>query len=113
MRLAFAVGLIWLAGVVPSPASDRILIAVVDSGADPSVPGLVAGHNVFADSADTGDDMGHGTGVGRVIAAGIEGCDACRIMPVKIDSSGSSTQGTIAAGIRWASEHGARVINLS
>jgi subtilisin family serine protease len=35
-------------------------------------------------------------------------------MPVKIaDESGSSTQGTIAAGIRWAAEHGARVINLS
>ena len=35
-------------------------------------------------------------------------------MPVRIaDESGSSTQGTIAAGIRWASEHGARVINLS
>jgi subtilisin family serine protease len=35
-------------------------------------------------------------------------------MPVKIaDESGSSSQGTIAAGIRWAAEHGARVINLS
>jgi subtilisin family serine protease len=34
-------------------------------------------------------------------------------MPVKIDSSGTSTQGTIAAGISWAAEHGARVINLS
>ena len=35
-------------------------------------------------------------------------------MPVRIaDENGSSTQGTIAAGIRWAADHGARVINLS
>jgi subtilisin family serine protease len=52
--------------------------------------------------------------VASVVAAGIAGCESCRIMPVKIaDESGSSTQGTIAAGIRWAAEHGARVINLS
>jgi subtilisin family serine protease len=49
-----------------------------------------------------------------VVAAGIAGCGSCRIQPVKIaDETGSSTQGTIAAGIRWAAGHGARVINLS
>ncbi len=93
-----------------APATTPIVVAVVDSGVDPSVPGLIAGRNVFDDSADTHDDQGHGTGVARVVAAG---CDGCRIMPVKIDANGTSTQGTIAAGIRWASEHGARVINLS
>jgi subtilisin family serine protease len=29
------------------------------------------------------------------------------------DDRGSSTQGVIAAGIRWPAEHGARVVNLS
>jgi subtilisin family serine protease len=49
-----------------------------------------------------------------VVASGIAGCGSCRIQPVKIaDETGSSTQGTIAAGIRWAAGHGARVINLS
>jgi subtilase family protein len=92
------------------PATSPVVVAVVDSGVDPSVPGLIAGHNVFDDSADTHDDQGHGTGVARVVATA---CGGCRILPVKIDANGTSTQGTIAAGIRWAAEHGARVINLS
>src|SRR3954469_8272777 len=106
-----ALVLLALVLVAPSAAtSEPIVVAVVDSGVDPSVPGLVAGRNVFANSADTHDDAGHGTGVARVVAAS---CGGCRIMPVKIDARGTSTQGTIAAGIRWAAEHGARVINLS
>jgi subtilisin family serine protease len=92
------------------PASDPVVVAVVDSGVDPSLPRLVPGRNVFADSADTHDDGGHGTGVARVIG---DSCEACRIMPVKIDAGGTSSQSAIAAGIRWAAEHGARVINLS
>ena len=103
-----AIGLTLAGGA--APATTPIVVAVVDSGVDPSVPGLIAGRNVFDNSVDTHDDQGHGTGVARVVAAG---CNGCRIMPVKIDANGTSTQGTIAAGIRWASEHGARVINLS
>ena len=103
-----AIGLTLAGGA--APATTPIVVAVVDSGVDPSVPGLIAGRNVFDNSVDTHDDQGHGTGVARVVAAG---CGGCRIMPVKIDANGTSTQGTIAAGIRWASEHGARVINLS
>jgi subtilisin family serine protease len=114
--MRFLVPLAVLALALPAAASTApapIVIAVVDSGVDPAVPGLVAGRNVFEGSADTHDDQGHGTGVARVVAAGTAGCSECRIMPVKIDSQGSSTQGTIAAGVRWAAEHGARVINLS
>jgi len=114
MRVALAGAIVAL--TVPAaagPAGAPIVIAVVDSGVDPSVPGLIAGRNVFAGSADTRDDAGHGTGVARVVAAATAGCEPCRIMPVKIDSAGSSTQGVIAAGIRWAADHGARVINLS
>jgi hypothetical protein len=106
-------GLVLLAVVLVAPSaatSEPIVVAVVDSGVDSSVPGLVPGRNVLANSADTHDDAGHGTGVARVVAAS---CGGCRIMPVKIDAGGTSTQGTIAAGIRWAAEHGARVINLS
>jgi subtilisin family serine protease len=115
MRTAavLAIFLVLAAPSAAQPAGAQIVIAVVDSGVDRSVPGLVAGRNVFDGSTDTHDDAGHGTGVARVVAAGIAGCEACRILPVKIDADGSSTQGTIAAGIRWAAEHGARVVNLS
>ena len=92
-------------------ADTPIVVAVVDSGVDPSVPGLVTGWNAIDGSTDTRDTGGHGTGVALVVAAG---CGGCRILPVRItDDSGSSTQGVIASGIRWAAEHGARVINLS
>jgi len=114
MRLALALSIATLAlPAAAGPAAAPIVIAVVDSGVDPSVPRLIAGRNVLARSADTHDDAGHGTGVARVVAAGTADCEPCRIMPVKIDNAGSSTQGAIAAGIRWAAEHGAPVINLS
>jgi subtilisin family serine protease len=95
-----------------APAADRpIVVAVVDSGIDPSVPGVVTGWNAIDGSTDTRDTGGHGTGVAQVVAGS---CDGCRILPVRItDESGSSTQGVVASGIRWAAEHSARVINLS
>jgi hypothetical protein len=112
MRAATVLAFAFLA--VPGaarPDAEPIVVAVVDSGVNAGVPGLVTGHNAVDGSADTAEAGGHGTGVAQVVAAT---CGGCRIMPVRItDASGSSTQGTIAAGIRWASEHGARVINLS
>jgi len=112
MRKVVAAALACLA--IPGAAlSGRapVVVAVVDSGVDPGVPGLVAGYNAVDGSTDTRDGYGHGTGVARVVAAT---CGGCRIMPVKIaDESGTSSQGIIGAGIRWAAEHGAQVINLS
>ncbi len=114
MRIAFLLAaLVLVAPAAGTGTSGPVVIAVVDSGVDPSVPRLVQGRDVFSDSTDTHDDAGHGTGVARVVAAETARCEACVIMPVKIDRNGTSTQGTIAAGIRWAAAHGARVINLS
>jgi subtilisin family serine protease len=95
VRTATVVATAFLCLAGASPAADRpVVVAVVDSGVDPGVPGLVAGYNAVDGSADTRDQLGHGTGVASVAAAGIAGCESCRIMPVKIaDESGSSTQG--------------------
>jgi subtilisin family serine protease len=102
-----------------------IVIAVVDTGVDALHPDLlgatVAGRDVVNDDSDPADDEGHGTGVAGVIAArtnnlvGLAGvCWACSLMPVKVlDSTGSGKTSTIAAGIVWAVDHGARVVNMS
>jgi len=100
------------------------LIASVDTGVDPSFPDLtgqlVPGWNLVSNSADTSDTAGHGTDVAIVIAAnadngyGIAGaCPMCRIMPVKISTDGTASSKMIALGIRWAVDHGARIVTIS
>ena len=102
----------------------RPLIASVDTGIDPSFPDLtgqlVPGWNLVDGSADTSDTAGHGTDVAIVIAAnanngyGIAGaCPMCQVMPVKISDDGTATSKLIAAGIRWAVDHGARIVTIS
>ena len=108
-----------------SRGSSRITVAVVDTGVDlkqADLQGaLVPGANLVTAGALPMDDHGHGTAVAGIIAArsnnkqGISGaCWLCMLMPVKVlDKNGSGDDTTIAAGIVWAVDHGARVINLS
>jgi subtilisin family serine protease len=108
-----------------SRGSAALVVAVVDTGVDANQPdlrgALVPGLNLIDHAALPRDDHGHGTAVAGVVAAranngqGMAGvCWFCLIMPVKVlDSSGSGDDTRIAAGIVWAADHGARVINLS
>ena len=101
------------------------VIAVVDSGVDPTAPdlrgALLPGYDVFDQRPDTPDSLGHGTEVASLAAArtnnglGIAGaCGRCSILPVRVtDDGGAAPVRTIAAGIVWAADHGARVINVS
>jgi subtilisin family serine protease len=105
-------------------ASSTIL-AVLDSGVDSAHPELagklVPGYDIVNGDSDPADDNGHGTSVAGVAAAqtnngtGLAGvCWLCSIMPVKvIDASGTGTTAGLAAGITWATDHGARVVNMS
>lgn len=67
------------------------------------------------------DDNGHGTIVAGLIGAiannnlGITGINwNVKLMPIKaLDSSGTGFASDVAAGIRWATDNGAKIINLS
>ncbi|HEY7148436.1 MAG TPA: S8 family serine peptidase [Gaiellaceae bacterium] len=105
--------------------SRNVVVAVLDTGVDASHPdlkgALVPGRDIVNGDADPKDDNGHGTAVAGVVAArannaaGVAGaCWRCSVMPVKVlGSDGTGTTSNVAAGIIWAVDHGARVINLS
>jgi len=109
-----------------SPGSWSVIVGVVDSGVGPhpDLAGRVLpGHSVI-DSArpdDTTDHSGHGTAVAGIIAAGVNDhsgvagvTQRVRILPVVVlQSDGSGSDVDTAAGIVWAVDHGADVINLS
>jgi subtilisin family serine protease len=101
------------------------IIAVVDTGVDANQPDLrgrvMRGWDFQNNDASPKDDNGHGTAVAGVAAAGADDgvgiagmCWSCRILPVKVlNAAGSGLHSNIAAGIVWATDHGADVINLS
>jgi len=104
---------------------EGVVVAVIDTGVT-KVPDLanteiVAGYNFVGDNADARDDHGHGTHVAGTIAQstnngiGVAGVAfKSKIMPIKVLSArGSGSVSGIASGIRFAADHGAKVINMS
>lgn len=108
-----------------SQGAPSAVIAILDSGVEASHPDfagkLVAGYNTYSNSTNTADQFGHGTAVAGAAGAltnnavGVAGvAGAAPIMPVRVtDASGRATSASIANGIVWAADHGARVVNLS
>ena len=103
-----------------------VIVAVIDSGVDATHQDLTGSVLRGKDYIDPGtygqiDPDGHGTHVAGILAAhvnngvGIDGAaPAVRILPVRVlDASGSGDASNVAKGIIWATDHGARVINLS
>ncbi|WIV18280.1 S8 family peptidase [Paenibacillus polygoni] len=108
-----------------SRGSDNVTIAVVDTGVDLDHPDLegqfVEGFNIVNPAEKPYDDVGHGTHVAGIISAKVNNNEGVagmtwynKVMPVKVlDSSGSGTTYAVAEGIIWATDHGAKVINMS
>ncbi|MGI8685315.1 MAG: S8 family serine peptidase [Acidimicrobiales bacterium] len=109
-----------------SHGSPGVIVAVIDSGVDGThpdlagklVPGFDAVTNKPLPPGNT-DPAGHGTAVAGVIAAvpdnggGVAGLGwDTRVVAIK-DGDANPFRSATVAGIRWAADNGARLINVS
>lgn len=115
------------------PAGSNVIVAVLDTGVayanrgsyrrspDFSRYTFVQGYDFISRTPYANDRNGHGTFVAGTIAEatnnryGLTGLAyLARIMPVRVlDAQGEGDASAIAEGVRFAVNHGARVINLS
>ncbi|HVM04742.1 MAG TPA: Ig-like domain repeat protein [Acidimicrobiales bacterium] len=105
------------------PAGSAV-VAVLDTGVDPSVADLagrtVAGHSPMAGADPNADVNGHGTRLATIAAAaagndaaiaGVGFASGVKVMPVKVlDSEGLGQDSDVIAGVVWAADNGASVI---
>ncbi|OAN10746.1 S8 family peptidase [Exiguobacterium undae] len=106
-----------------------VTIAVIDTGVDYRLKDFqgkvdIAQEKNYVDVNGNGnalDDHGHGTHVSGVIAAalendyGIRGIhQSAKILPIKVlNANGEGETDAIALGIKYAVDHGAKIINMS
>jgi subtilisin family serine protease len=101
------------------------VVAVVDTGVLASHPDLngrlVPGRDIVSGDSSPQDGDGHGTHVTGIVAAnqgngvGVGSvAPGAKVMPIRVlDDDGNGDVNDIAAGIDYATGHGAQVINLS
>ncbi len=103
-----------------------ITVAVIDTGVCMSHEDLVGrvlenGYDFVDNDDDPEDEMGHGCSVAGIIAANIDNgigiagfAPNSSILPVRVlGKSGSGSMADVAAGIVYAADNGADIINLS
>jgi serine protease len=118
---------------VGRPGGSGVKVAVLDTGVaysdrkpfkrspDFSKGRFIAGYDFVDRDPYPNDENGHGTHVAGTIAEGTGNGIAVtglaygvRLMPVRVlDKDGEGDSVAISSGIRWAADHGAKVINLS
>ncbi|MFD9704220.1 S8 family serine peptidase [Lentzea sp. NPDC059081] len=97
-----------------------IKVAIVDTGVDEKHPDLV-GQQVaeknFTTDPDNTDTIGHGTHVGSTVAShdakygGV--APGAQLLDAKVCTSRGCPDSAVIAGMRWAVEQGAQVVNMS
>ncbi len=102
-----------------------VVVAIIDSGVDTTHPDLkaklVPSWNTLDKNDNPKDDHGHGThcaGIATAIADNGEGiagvAPGVGLMSVKVlDAKGRGSDATIAEGVVWAADHGAKVMSMS
>jgi serine protease len=118
---------------VGRPGGRGVTVAVLDTGVayanrkpykrSPDFPKsrFVRGYDFVDNDPFPNDENGHGTHVAGTIAErtgnsiGVTGLAyGARLMPVRVlDRDGEGDSVAISRGIRWAADHGAKIINLS
>lgn len=97
----------------PATKSD-VIVAVIDSGIDPTHNDLknrlVAGINLLERNQKISDEVGHGTHVSGII---LKNSPYTKVMPVKFTGTQNGKLSNLIKGIKFASDNGADVINLS
>ncbi|TQE19752.1 peptidase S8 [Streptomyces ipomoeae] len=102
-----------------------VKVAVLDTGVDATHPDLktqVVAQKNFSESPDTKDRVGHGTHVASTVAGtgaksngkykGV--APGAKILNGKVlGDDGSGTDSGIIAGMEWAAEQGAAIVNMS
>ena len=93
-----------------------ITVAVVDSGVSSHMligNRLLKGYDFVDGDKKAADEFGHGTHVAGIIAECTKGLNV-NILPVRVlNAAGGGDESVIGAGILYAANHGAKVINLS
>lgn len=102
-----------------------VTVAVLDTGVDQTHPDLASreiGEVNFSSSRDNVDRYGHGTHVASIVAGtGAKSggryrgaAPDAKILDVKVlADNGNGSDSQIIAGMQWAAEHGAAVVNMS